>query len=921
MVKKNNYSDIFDPQKTIYLIDGSSFLYRAYYSLRPLHTPQGVPVQAVFSFCRMIKHLIDQFNPSFMILVWDSRGKTLRHEIYPAYKATRQAPPSDLFEQKQLIMKFADLIDLHQIIKDGVEADDLMYSAAKELAGPDHRTVIVSSDKDMAQTLNEYISIYDPFKDQIINASLFEQLAGFPVSKLPFYYALLGDTSDNIPGVKGIGKKGAADLVKQYQSLEDIYEHIENVTPERARKALQENKENAFLSQELFELRYIPTGTSKNDISFDQSKWSEAQEFFHELNFKSLLKKEEIETHQAQQLAITGVEQPEDPFTRLKEYEFKTVVTVAELEDVVVKIRAAGAVAVDTETDGLMPLYNSCVGLSLCVQKGIAYYIPCGHKTDELQLPCNEIVRILKPMFEDPTIEKYLHNAKFDQLVLHALGIEMAGMAFDSYIVARLLLREWQRAGLKPLSEFYFNEVMLNFHEVLNYYKVKDFAQVPLALATRYAAADAHQTYQLAQLLSAELAKDPVTEKLYEDIEHPLIQVLVDMEAEGIAIDVPLLKQLGDTVKGSLDAVEFAIKNMVNMPDINLNSPRQVEDLLFNQLALPPQKKSAKGTGYSTDQEVLTTLSKMHPVPGLIIQYRELAKLKSTYIDALPTYVNPKTGLIHTTFSQTSTATGRLSSMEPNLQNVPTDGTGYGLAIRGAFKPKEGHLFIAADYSQIELRVLAYLSQDQNLMSAFAYDHDIHAETAARIFQVPLTAVTHEQRQVGKKINFSILYGLTPYGLSKDLGIGQKEAKSYIDSYFAQYPEVSVWMEEVIKDVMANGYVATLFGRKRYIPTIFEKNRVLHEEAKRMAINTKAQGTAADVMKLGMIDIANEFKAQKLDAAIVLQIHDEILVTASRDIAERVSALVAQKLESVVKWNVPLKVTTRIGSNWKEVTK
>ena len=919
MADKSNYTKLFDPEKTIYLIDGSSFLYRAYYGLRPLHTPQGVPVQAVFSFCRMIKHLMDQFDPHFMALVWDSRGKTLRHELYPAYKATRQAPPSDLFEQKQLIMKFADLIDLHQVIKEGVEADDLMFSAAKELAGPYYRVVIVSSDKDMAQTLNEYISIYDPFKNQIVDAASFEQNFGFPVSKLPFYYALLGDTSDNIPGVKGIGKKGAADLVKQYQSLDDVYVRIDTVAPERMRKALQEYKENAFLSEKLFQLRYIPIGSTIEDISYDPTKWSNAQGLFQELNFKSLLKKEEIETHEAQQ--TIGSVQAVDPFTRLKEYEFKAIVTPADLDDVVTKIRTAKAVAVDTETDGLSPLLNSCVGISLCVQKGVAYYVPCGHKTDEPQLPCSEIVRVLKPVLEDPTIDKYLHNAKFDQLVLHALGIDVAGMAFDSYIVARLMLKEWQRAGLKPLSEFYFNEIMLTFQDVINYYKVKDFAHVPLALATRYAAADAHQTFQLAQLLSAELAKDPVTAKLYEDIEHPLIQVLVDMEAQGIELDVPMLKQLGESVQGSLGAVESAIKNMVNMPNINLNSPRQVEDLLFNKLTLPPQKKSAKGTSYSTDQEVLTTLSKMHPVPGLIIQYRELAKLKNTYIDALPTYVNPKTGRIHTTFSQTSTATGRLASMEPNLQNVPTDGTGYGLAIRGAFKPQEGHLFVAADYSQIELRVLAYLSQDQNLMSAFAYDHDIHAETAARIFGVSLPAVTHEQRQIGKKINFSILYGLTPYGLSKDLGIGQKEAKSYIDGYFAQYPGVSVWMEEVIKEVMTDGYVATLYGRKRYIPTIFEKNRVLHEEAKRMAINTKVQGTAADVMKLGMINIAQEFKTRTLDAAIVLQIHDEILVTAAKEVSEEVCQLVTQKLESVVSWNVPLKVTTRIGATWKDVTK
>jgi DNA polymerase-1 len=920
MAIKNKYSDVFDPKKTIYLIDGSSFLYRAYYSLRPLHTPQGVPVQAVFSFCRMIKHLIDQFNPCYVALVWDSRGKTLRHEMYPAYKATRQAPPSDLFDQKQLIMKFADLIGLHQIIQDGVEADDLMYSVAKELAGPAYKVVIVTSDKDMAQALGEYAVIFDPFKDQIIDEASFEQAAGFPVEKLPFYYALLGDTSDNIPGVKGIGKKGATDLVQQYNNLDDLYAHVDLVKPERARKALQENKENAFLSEKLFRLHYIKMGTAVGAVSFDKNEWDKARDMFQELNFKSLLKKEEVEVHGDQQLSITQ-SVAIDPFKRLEAYNFKTIVTGQELEALAAKIRQKGAVAVDTETDGLMPLYNKCVGISLCIEKGTAYYVPCGHKTDERQMTCQEVVQILKPVMEDPHIKKYLHNAKFDQLVLHACGIDMAGLAFDSYIVARLLLKEWQRAGLKALSEFYFNEVMLNFQEVVNYYKVKDFAHVPLALATRYAAADAHQTYQLAQLLEKELSKDPVTQKLYHEIEHPLIQVLVDMEAEGIVLDVQILSQLGQAVQGSLEAVDFAIKNMVNMPDINLNSPRQIEDLLFNRLGLPPQKKSAKGTSYSTDQEVLSILTRVHPVPGLIMQYRELAKLKSTYIDTLPTYVNPNTGRVHTTFSQTATATGRLSSMDPNLQNVPTDGTGYGLAIRGAFKPKAGHLFIAADYSQIELRVLAYLSQDQNLMSAFAYDHDIHAETAAHIFQVPLPAVTHEQRAIGKKINFSILYGMTPYGLSKDLGIGQKEAKSYIDNYFAQYPGVSLWMDKVIKEVMADGYVATLYGRKRYIPTIFEKNHVLHEEAKRMAINTKAQGTAADLMKLGMINIAQALKMQELDAAIVLQIHDEILVTTAQDKAEQVCNLVAQKLESVVNWNVPLKVTTRVGSSWKEVTK
>jgi DNA polymerase-1 len=869
----------------------------------------------------MIKHLIDQFNPLYMALVWDSRGKTMRHELYPAYKATRQAPPSDLSDQKELIMKFAELIGLTQVIQQGIEADDLMYSVARDLAHDEFNVVIVTSDKDMGQALSTSVWLYDPFKNEVVDIETFEQDKGFPIEKLPFYYALLGDASDNIPGVKGIGKKGALDLVQQWSCLADVYDHIDEVKPDRVRTALIRNKENAFLSEKLFKLHYIPTGIRREMVSFDKSKWSNAQSFFEELSFKSLLKVKDIGNHRGIETSETRAEQYGDPYAKLSAYEFKTITDVETLAEICSLITRVGEVAIDTETDGLSPLGNRFIGVSLCTQQGIAYYIPCGHMTGEQQLSCEQIVTVIRPVMENPDIKKYFHNAKFDQLVLYGCGLDVKGTTFDSYIVARLLLREWQRVGLKALSEFYFNEPMLKFQEVVDYCKVKDFSHVPLELATRYAAADAHQTYRLVKHLEKELAQDVTTLRLYREIEHPLIQVLVDMEKEGIRLDVPLLLELRDKVEGSLRAVELTIKDMVAMPDINLNSPRQIEDLLFNKLGLPPQKKSAKGTAYSTDAEVLSALSKMHVVPGLIMQYRELAKLKSTYIDVLPTYLHPKTGNIHTTFSQVATATGRLASMDPNLQNIPADGSGYGREIRSAFKPKEGHVFIAADYSQIELRVLAYLSQDLHLRSAFACDHDIHAETAARIFNVPLERITHEQRQVGKKINFSILYGLTPYGLSKDLGISQREARRYIEGYFAQYPAVSVWAESVVSEVMATGYVETLWGRRRYIPTIFEKNRVLHEEAKRMAVNTKVQGTAADIMKLGMIEIARTFKEQKLDAHILLQIHDEILVSAEISLADHVQRLVTDLLESVVCWNVPLRVTTRAGFSWKDVTK
>ncbi len=919
MTKKTTTPPPFDPQKTIYLIDGSSFLYRAYYSLRPLHTPAGVPVQAVYSFCRMIKHLINRFSPSYLGLVWDTRGETIRHRMYEAYKATRQAPPSDLGDQKTLILNFADTVGIRNVAKEGFEADDLLYSLAEDLAKNENTVVLVTSDKDMGQTLKDHIVIFDPFKDQIIDANMHSLLMGFPIEKLPFYFALLGDASDNIPGVKGIGKKGATELVTQFASLEDLYENLDAVKTDRMRKALEASKDNAFLSEKLFLLQYLNMGLKKADFAFDEDNWIKAKPIFQELNFKSMLK--ELPGAAEEQLTIEGTQAVREPLEkRLSQYDFVCVNSPEALDKLCGDLKKAGVCAVDTETTGADPLYDDMVGMSFCFKKGQAFYVPCAHTTGEQQMDCKTIIAKLKPILEDPSIKKYLHHVKFDQLVLHHAGIEMAGIAFDSLIAARLLLKEWQRAGLKALSEFLLNEQMITFEEVTSAANAKQFSQVPLELATRYAAADAHQTFQIAAIIQKQLDEQPAIKKLYEDIEHPLIQVLYEMEAEGIYLDSDYLAAVGVEVAQEIKESIEQIRTLTGL-DINLDSPKQVADLLFVKLSLPPQKKSAKGTSFSTDAEVLTALSALHPVPMLILKYRELAKLKSTYIDVLPDYVHPDTGRIHTSFSQTTTATGRLSSMNPNLQNIPTDATTHGLEIRAAFKPKKGRLFISADYSQIELRVLAYLSQDANLVESFISGHDIHAETAARLFSVPLDKVTHEQRQIGKRINFSILYGLTPYGLSKDMNIPLKDAKGYIEGYFNQYPGVYKWMAEVVEQVMLTGYVDTLWGRRRYIPTIFEKNRVLHEEAKRLAINTKAQGTAAEIMKIGMIKIADEFKRQKLDAAILLQIHDEILVSAPVEQVDKVEELVKEQLEAVVSWNIPLVVTTRHGASWKDVTK
>lgn len=906
---------MFDPEKTIFLIDGSSFLYRGYYSLRPLYTLEGVPVQAVYSFCRMIKKMMDTYKPHYMALVWDSKGKTVRHELYTEYKATRQEPPSDLFEQKKLIQDFADLITLKQVAKTGVEADDLLFSITKELASSGMTMVLVTSDKDMGQALNEHVVILDPFKDQIIDTHVFEKKMEFPVKKLSFYFSLVGDTSDNIPGVRGIGPKGATSLVQQFDSLEDLYAHIDQVPKERIRQLLIDHKNEAFLSYNLFELRYYALNSLVGDFTFNAAHWARALPLFEKLQFKSLIKEVEKQSPENAPLPIVKL-------SDAKEYRFIAITAREELQALCNELRKAEVIAIDTETDGLNPLQNKMLGFSLCIKKGTAYYIPFGHSITQKQLSIEEVIVDIKPIFADETIKKVMHHANFDLLVFAHHGIEVKGLIFDTMIAAHLVTEDWQRIGLKYLSEYYLKEPMLSYDDVVTSHGYKNFSYVPLDIATEYAAADAHQTFQLMPILRDEINKKQMTD-LYSTIELPLVEILVAIEREGIHLDTVQLAKIDEHVTKALGVLKKEILGFVGVHgDINLNSPKQLETLLFEKLNLPRQKKTSGKTGYSTDQEVLEELATIHPVPGLIIKYRELFKLKSTYIDALPTYINPETHAIHTTLSQTAVATGRLASSNPNLQNIPTEAAHYSnLHIRSAFKPVQGCRFLSADYSQIELRVLAHLSGDRNLINAFLRGIDIHRETASKLFDIALDAVTYEQRQIGKRINFSILYGLTPYGLSKDLKIPFKDAKSYIEKYFEQYPGVLSWMEEVIEDTKKHGYVTTLWGRRRYIPGIYEKNRTLYDLARRIAINTRAQGTAAELMKLGMININKALKEYDLDAKMILQIHDELLLNVPIHEQEKTASLVKNTLEQVVQWTVPLIVTIRFGDNWQEVTK
>lgn len=907
----------------LFIIDGSYLLYRSFYAIKPLYNSAGIPTQATFGFCRAIKKLMDTYHPAHMVVIWDSRGKTFRSTVYANYKATRQKPPSELFVQKEYILKFLDAVGLAHLAHEGYEADDVIAALAQKYH--DRQIVLVCPDKDMYQLLNPNILIFDPFKDRIIDEQTFITEQGFAPDKVPFYYALLGDASDNIPGVTGIGKKTAHDLVVQFQSLQDLYANLDKVSKERQRTLLADQQENAFLSLQLFTLKPPPIEVKIADLAFAGSKWSQAKPIFQELEFTSMLR--DIEKHASEkrpQPAPQGQEHTLSIFGSTPEPEWKLVVVQDEqtLAKLVAVLKQTKSYALDTETTGILPLIDKLVGISFAADNKTAYYIPVAHENITQQLDKAVVLEQLKPVFENQKIEVIMHCAKFDQLVLWNNGIALHPVQFDTLLAANLVRNEWQKINLKDLSTLYLQEPMQKFKEILG--KHKTFAQVPIEIGAKYGAHDALQTFKIKPLIEKQLEQNPILKKLFYEIEMPFYWVLLGMEQIGIAIEPEKLASIGVEIDKELVIIEGKIwaaleRKKIFTENFNLNSPKQVERLLFDELELPVIQKSDKGQR-STNHEVLVELSKLHPIPGLILQYRELAKLKNTYVAPLPNFINPKTKRIHTSYSQTMVATGRLSSSDPNLQNIPGS-AGFGMEIRSAFVASPGKIFMSADYSQIELRVLAHIAQDPTLIDIFAHDQDIHTQTASQLFDVPLDQVTSEQRQLGKRINFSIIYGMSPFGLARDLGIKQGEAKTYIEKYFARYPKVAEWMEKTVQQAILDGYAQTLYGRRRHIPELREKNRAIFEAGKRMAINTPVQGTQADIMKIAMININNDLIAANLNARMILQIHDEIVLELAPDEQEAVEKIVRKNMETVVDWQTPLKVTLRTGKNWAEISK
>ncbi len=904
-----------DPEKTVYIIDGSSFLYRAYYAMKPLHTNAGEPVNAVYGFCRMIKKIIDDFSPHYCALVWDAKAKTQRHELYAEYKAGRQARPQDMDQQKDRIISFAELIGIKNITREGVEADDVMVAIARYCVAQGYTVVMITSDKDLRQAVTSDILIYDPFQEKILSVETIERRYGVNIDKLPFYFALIGDSSDNIPGVSGIGPKTAQKLVNQFASLEDLYENIDDVEKERTKKLLRESKEDAFLSRKLFTIQACDVDIKPRDITFNPDDWKNARPLFQELDFTSLLK----------QLPSEGSDQKEQKktFHERYGYYFEIVNTPSRLREIVAYLYRRGFFAIDTETDSLQPMRGRLVGISVCAQEGYAYYIPVNHNSDEQQLSLAIVQHHMSSLCADASVQKYLHNAKFDMHILSRHGMPLYGISIDTLIAAYLVTRTMDRLSLSALSETFFGETMYTYKDVVTRQGYRNFGNVPVEQAYDYAAADAHQTYRLVSVLQKKLQEQGQEALLY-DIEMPVLRILYDMEQNGIIVNTDVLDQLRETLHDELTKIKSKIISYLgeDYANINLNSPQQIAHILFKVLGLTPIYKTAGKTGYSTSHEVLKKLAQHHPVPDLIMRYRELFKLKSTYVDTLGTFINPQTGRVHTTFSQTSTATGRLSSSDPNLQNIPLDSYEHGVHIRMAFQAPKRHVLLAADYSQIELRILAHMSGDSALQQAFIQEGaDIHRQTASGLFGISQSEVTNMQRQLAKRINFSIIYGLTPYGLSQDLGISRAQAKQYIDTYMAQYPSVTKWMEHVVAETKEHGYVQTLWGRRRYIPSIYDDNKTVFDLAKRTAINTAVQGTAADLMKVAMIEVDAMLQKQYSGVDILLQVHDELILSVPEYQADTVSEHVKTCLEDVVSWSVPMEVNVVAGATWHDISK
>ncbi len=894
------------------LFDGNALLHRAYHALPPLTVRQtGESVGAVYGFALMLLKVINELKPSHYAIAFDMKGPTFRHELFDQYKAQRPETPQELVGQLGRVKQLVTAFNIPIFELQGYEADDILGALSQQASQKDVDTIIVTGDADTMQLVSPRVKVlYPKPRGGFSNTTLYDEAAvaekyGVEPEQIADFKGLVGDPSDNIPGVAGIGAKTAAKLLEQFGSIEQIYENIDKVTPPKLQSLLRESEAIARQSKELATIvTRIPVTLKLDDCRVSQYDRNKVTWLFRELEFASLLPKlPQLET----EAASVEAKPPQG--------NYKIVNEAKELDKLIKRLSEAKSFAFDTETTGLDPMAAKLVGLSFAPAPGEAYYIPVGHEGLETisQLPLEEVIASLKPLMEDEKLAKLAHNGKYDMTVLTEHGLAVQNLTFDSMIAAYLLGEK--SLSLKNLAFSRLAVEMTPITELIGKgAKTIPMSRVEIARATDYSSADADMTLRLAKVFEPEL-KEQGLWKLFTEVELPLTPVLMGMERTGVALDVDLLKEMSQRLGGQLRTLENDIYESVGH-QFNINSPQQLSSVLFEKLKLPTARKT-KG-GYSTGAAILEELRGVHPVVGLILDYRQLSKIKSTYIDALPSLINPRTGRVHTSFNQTRTATGRLSSSDPNLQNIPVRGE-MGREVRQAFIAPKGSLLLSADYSQIDLRALAHLSQDESLTSAFRHDEDIHSATAAQVFGVDPPKVTPEMRRVAKTVNFGVIYGMSDYGLEQASGLTREEAAAFISAYFEKYPGVKQYLESTKEKARKDGYVQTILGRRRAIPEINHANRQLREAAERMAINMPVQGTSADIIKVAMINLDREIARRQIKSKMLLQVHDELIFEVPQAEVDQMSKIVPELMTSAITLSVPLKATVKTGPNWGEM--
>jgi DNA polymerase-1 len=885
--------------RRLYLVDGSSYIFRAYHATerQRLSTSSGLPTGAIYVFTNMLRKLLKDEAPEYLAVVWDAPGKTFREDSYPDYKATRKEVPEDLVPQFDYIRKVVKAFNIATLEKDGYEADDVIATMVEELSAQDLEIVIVSGDKDLTQILGPKVSMLDTMKDRRTDPALVKDRFGVEPERVVDLLALMGDASDNVPGVPGIGEKTAKKLIAEYRTLENLLKHADNV-PGKVGENLKRFAEQARLSKNLVTLvREVPVSFSLEELKVKTPDREKLARLFSELEFQKLLAEystaqKEINTDRYQLV------QDEKALSR----------SIKEME-------RARAFALDLETTSPDPMQAEIVGISFCARPELAYYIPVGHSGLEVkrQLSKELVLKRLKSLLEDPKLKKIGQNIKYDYIVLNRAGVKTEGIAFDT-MVASYLLNPRRNHNLNDLALEHLNHKMLTYEEVCGRGKDQiNFSEVELETALRYSGEDADVTLRLSQLFAPRL-KEQEFQKLFDKVEMPLVTVLARMEMNGVKIDVKLLEEISRELEERGEIKKQEIYRLAG-EEFNIDSPKQLQEILFEKLKLPRRKKTK--TGYSTRMDVLVQLAEEHPLPKHLLEYRTLSKLKSTYAEALPRLVHPATGRLHTSFNQAITATGRLSSSEPNLQNIPVR-TPEGRRIRQAFIAEGENLLLSSDYSQVELRLLAHISGDSTLLESFEAGEDIHRRTAAEVFGVAPDLVTEEMRRQAKVINFGITYGMSEFGLSQELGIPRKQARIYIDEYFRRYPGAYRYVQDTIERARRDGHITTIFNRRCFFPEIKSKDPNIRRFAEREAINAPMQGSAADIIKMAMVKIDREIKRRNLKTMMILQVHDELVFEVPPEELEEVRALVQREMEAVADLKAPLKVDIKAGKNWAE---